>query len=246
MIEILDIKKRFGDKIVLDGVSITIKDGEDVAIIGKSGEGKSVFLKHVIGLLKPDSGDIIINGKSILNLPKKELYRIRRLFGYVFQASALFDSLTVFDNIALPLRERGMDKEFIAQRVKETLKMVELSGVEDMYPAELSGGMQKRVGIARAIAGKPQFILYDEPTTGLDLLTGWKINELIRRLNKMENVTGILVTHDIRSAMYTSDKIGLLSNGKLIEIVDTKDITSVKTSLFRDFLRSGSLGKFSP
>ena len=241
MIEIKNLKKSFEDKEVLKGVNLTILDGEDIAILGKSGEGKSVFLKHIIGLLKPDEGDIIVDGVDITKLSKTELYKIRRKFSYVFQGAALFDSLTVYDNIALPLRERGVREEEIREKVREALYLVDLEGTEDLYPAELSGGMKKRVGFARAIVSKPRYLLYDEPTTGLDVLTSWKINKLIKKLNKMEGITGILVTHDIRSALYTSDKIALLKDGIIVEIIESSRYKEAKTEELREFLRAGGL-----
>ncbi len=241
MIEIIDLHKSFGDKEVLKGVNLTIKDGEDIAILGKSGEGKSVFLKHVIGLLKPDKGSVIVDGVDITKLSKRALYRLRKNFSYVFQGAALFDSMTVYENIALPLRERGFSENEVKSRVEEALYLVDLEGIENLYPAELSGGMKKRVGLARAIVSKPKYLLYDEPTTGLDVLTAWKINKLIKKLNKMEGITGVLVTHDIRGALYTSDKIALLNNGVIIEVIESKRYFEAKSPELREFLESGGL-----
>lgn len=243
MIEITGLRKRFGEKEVLKGVNLTIKDGEDIAILGKSGEGKSVFLKHVIGLLKPDEGSIKVDGIDITKLTKRDLYKIRRNFSYVFQGAALFDSLTVFENIALPLRERGFSENEIKNRVEEALSLVDLEGIEHLYPAELSGGMKKRVGLARAIVSKPKYLLYDEPTTGLDVLTAWKINKLIKKINKLEGTTGILVTHDIRGAIYTSDKIALLSNGVIVEIIESNRYKEAKTQKLKEFLIAGGFLK---
>ncbi len=239
MIEVRGLKKSFGEKEVLKGINLSILDGEDVAILGKSGEGKSVFLKHIIGLLKPDEGSVMVDGIDITELSKHELYKIRRKFSYVFQGAALFDSMTVFENIALPLRERGFAGSEIKERVDEALSLVDLEGTQDLYPAELSGGMKKRVGFARAIVSKPKYLLYDEPTTGLDVLTSWKINKLIKKLNKMGGVTGILVTHDIRSALYTSDKIALLNNGIIVEVIESQKYKDARTEELREFLRAG-------
>lgn len=241
MIEVINLKKSFDNKRVLKGVNLTILDGEDIAILGKSGEGKSVFLKHIIGLLKPDEGAILVDGVDITKLSKTELYKIRRKFSYVFQGAALFDSLTVYENIALPLRERGLSEEEIRKKVKEALWLVDLDGTENLYPAELSGGMKKRVGFARAIVSTPKYLLYDEPTTGLDVLTSWKINKLIKKLNKMKGITGILVTHDIRSALYTSDKIALLKDGVIVEIIESSRYKDAKTEELREFLQAGGL-----
>lgn len=239
MIEVINLKKRFGEKEVLKGVNLTIEDGEDIAILGKSGEGKSVFLKHIIGLLKPDEGSVLVDGIDITKLSKRELYQIRRSFSYVFQGAALFDSLTVFENIALPLRERAFSEREIKDRVKEALSLVDLDGIEELYPAALSGGMKKRVGLARAIVSKPRYLLYDEPTTGLDVITAWRINKLIKKINKMEGTTGILVTHDIRGALYTSDKIALLSDGVIAEIIESSRYKEAKTEKLREFLEAG-------
>ena len=241
MIEIINLKKSFGEKEVLKGVNLIINDGEDIAILGKSGEGKSVFLKHVIGLLKPDEGRVIVDGVDITKLSKRELYKMRRDFSYVFQGAALFDSMTVYENIALPLRERGFSETEIKSRVEEALYLVDLEGIGELFPAELSGGMKKRVGLARAIVSRPKYLLYDEPTTGLDVLTAWKIDKLIRKLNKMEDITGILVTHDIRGALYTSDKIALLNNGIIVEVIESKRFKEAKSPDLREFLEAGGL-----
>lgn len=241
MIKIVDLKKRFGEKEVLKGVNLVIRDGEDIAILGKSGEGKSVLLKHVIGLLKPDSGSVIVDGIDITELSKMELYKVRKHFSYVFQGAALFDSMTVYENIALSLRERGLSEAEIKNRVMEALDLVGLAGIETLFPAELSGGMKKRVGLARAIVSRPKYLLYDEPTTGLDVITTWKINKLIKKLNKIEGITGILVTHDIRGALFTSDKIALLSNGLIVEVIESKRYKEAKSEELRDFLEASGL-----
>lgn len=215
MIETRDLKKSFGPQKVLDGISFTIKEGESVVIIGGSGCGKSVLLKHIIGLMTPDSGDVLIDGQSIVGMNERELIKVRSKFGMLFQSAALFDSLTVEENISFVLRKQGMPQAEITERVAETLEMVELPGTEKKKPAELSGGMRKRVGLARAIAYRPRIVVYDEPTTGLDPIVSDAIDQLIIRVSERLKVTSIVVTHDTRSMRRVGKRILYMRNGKI-------------------------------
>lgn len=231
MIEIVNVHKSFDDNLVLNGVNLTIQDGETHAIIGPSGCGKSVLLKHIVGLLEPDEGYVLIEGKNISEMPKNELYEVRQKFGFLFQGAALFDSMTVEENISLPLVEHnhGITDSEIKQVVGEKLKLVGLHGIENLKPAELSGGMKKRVGLARALASDPDYILYDEPTTGLDPVMSDSIDELIGELNEKLNVTSIVVTHDMFSVKNVADKVSMMHEGKIYftgtpqEIIDSND-----------------------
>ncbi len=217
MIIVKQLEKSFAGKKVLNGLDLTITDGESLVIIGRSGCGKSVLLKHIIGLLRPDSGHIFIDERDITVMKDAELSELRKRFGMVFQGAALFDSMTVAENVALPMREHArMPESEIRGRVTEKLRMVGLEGVEDVHPASLSGGMKKRVGLARAMAIDPEFILYDEPTTGLDPIMADAINDLIRSLQKKLTITSVAVTHDMRSAYKIGDRIAMLNEGKII------------------------------
>jgi phospholipid/cholesterol/gamma-HCH transport system ATP-binding protein len=243
MIKLRDLHKRFGDTVVLDGVTLDVQDGETLALLGPSGTGKSVLLKHIIGLIRPDSGDIDVDGEHVPSLDRGALSQLRRRIGYVFQNGALFDSDTVFENIRLGLTdpEEFADGDFARQRVGECLSLVNLApDVATKMPAELSGGMRKRVGIARAIAGRPKYVLYDEPTSGLDPVNADIIDGLIRRLNDELGVTGIMVTHDVRGAFRTADRIALLTGGKVVAEGTADSFRSssnpeVRTFLERDF-----------
>ncbi|MEG8947591.1 ABC transporter ATP-binding protein [Rosettibacter firmus] len=231
MIEIKNIHKNFGDNYVLRGIDLNINTGESLAIIGKSGCGKSVLLKHIVGLLFPEKGDVIIDGKSIYQLSKKELYKIRQKFGFLFQGAALFDSMTVFENVSLPLIENNFGYTIgeIKKIVEEKLELVGLRNILDLKPSELSGGMKKRVALARALVTNPDYILYDEPTTGLDPIMSDSIDELIKELNERLNVTSIIVTHDMFSVKNTADRIAMIHEGKIYftgtpqEFLDSKD-----------------------
>ena len=217
MIEIIDLHKSFNGKPVLSGVNLTIDTGETLTVIGRSGEGKSVLLKHIIGLIKPDRGRVIIDGQDITQLNGHQMLEFRRRFGMLFQGSALLDSMTVDENVGLGLREHTDYPELkVRGIVKEKLRQVGLFDIETNKPAELSGGMKKRVGLARAIAMEPEYILYDEPTTGLDPIMADTINELILSLKNTLNITSIAVTHDMVSAYKISDKIAMLYQGKII------------------------------
>jgi phospholipid/cholesterol/gamma-HCH transport system ATP-binding protein len=223
MIEIRDVHKSFGDNHVLRGINLQVPEGATTVIIGASGSGKSVLVKHMIGLLRPDEGRVIVEGEDTTNLSEREFQRVREKFGMVFQGAALFDSMTVGDNVGLPLYEhkqiRGTE---LRDLVESKLRMVGLAGVSHLRPSEISGGMKKRVALARAIALDPDIILYDEPTTGLDPIMAEQINELIRSLQRRINATSIVVTHDLHSASFTGDKIALMHDGR-IEFVGTMD-----------------------
>lgn len=244
MIELKDVAKRFGAQVVLDGVTLTVTEGETLALLGPSGTGKSVLLKHIIGLLRPDRGEVIVDGQHVAKLKRKELAALRATIGYVFQNGALFDSMNVYENIRLGLTnpEQFNDKDFVDTRVAECLKIVNLArdGVMKKMPSELSGGMRKRVGIARAIAGKPKYLLYDEPTSGLDPVNSDIIDTMIKRLDTELGVTSIMVTHDVRGAFRTADRIALLTAGKIVAIGTPEEfrdstVPEVKAFLERDF-----------
>src|SRR3989339_1036183 len=217
MIEIINLHKSFGSNHVLRGINLNIKEGESLAVIGRSGCGKSVLLKHIVGLLFPDEGFIKFEGQIVNELDRKELYEIRRRFGYLFQGGALFDSMSVEENVALALVENnfGYSKEKIQSIVAEKLELVGLPGTQRLKPSELSGGMKKRVGLARALVTNPDYILYDEPTTGLDPIMSDSIDELIKSLNEKLNVTSIIVTHDMFSVKNTADVIAMMHEGKI-------------------------------
>ncbi|HVM51343.1 MAG TPA: ABC transporter ATP-binding protein [Candidatus Acidoferrum sp.] len=216
MIQVRDLRKSYDSNAVLDGVNFHIEKGESVVVIGRSGGGKSVLLKHLIGLLKPDSGQVLIENEDIVPMNERELLRVRRKFGMLFQGAALFDSLTVEENVAFAFRrERSMPREEIRRKVCEVLEMVDLPGTEDKKPAELSGGMRKRVGLARAIIYQPAIVLYDEPTTGLDPIVADSIDKLILRVRDRLDVTTVVVTHDMRSARRLGQRILMLHNGKI-------------------------------
>ena len=242
MIQLVDVRKRFGDKEVLKGINLTIEAGETLAIIGGSGSGKSTLLRLMIGLIKPTSGKILVDGADIVPMNEAELDRVRLRMGMVFQYSALFDSMTVGDNVAFGLREHTKKGEAeIAAIVREKLHLVGLDGAENMMPNELSGGMKKRVSLARAIAFGPAIIFYDEPSSGLDPLTTEKIDELIVDTQKALGVTSIVVTHDMASACRIADRIAMLYEGEMIA-VDTverfKENKDVRVQAFFHTLRT--------
>jgi phospholipid/cholesterol/gamma-HCH transport system ATP-binding protein len=236
-IEFRQIYRSFNHVPVLAGMDLAIEPGETMTIIGGSGIGKSVTLKLIVGLLKPDAGQIFIEGEDIVPLTEDQLTRIRKKIGMVFQGSALFDSLSVAENIAYPLREHtAMSEHQIRERIMETLQLVGLDGTADKEPADLSGGMRKRVALARAIALAPKIILYDEPTTGLDPANTEKINELIMDMERKLNVTSVVVTHDMQSAFKISDRIGLLDNGKITVVGTPREIEQTNLPLIRRFI----------
>jgi phospholipid/cholesterol/gamma-HCH transport system ATP-binding protein len=243
MIEIKDVHKSFGRNLVLRGVDLAINKCETMVILGRSGCGKSVLLKLIMGLMKPDSGKILVNGDEITSLNDNQLNKLRQKFGMLFQASALFDSMTVDENVGLGLREHTkLSEEEVTQKVREKLKMVGLSGVERMKPAELSGGMKKRVGLARAIAMDPQYILYDEPTTGLDPIMADVINELIATLRNTLCITSIAVTHDIVSAYKIADRIAMLYEGKIIFVGTPDQVKNTDDPVVRQFIEGSAEG----
>jgi phospholipid/cholesterol/gamma-HCH transport system ATP-binding protein len=233
------LKKAFGDKQVLNGVDLDVMEGETVVVLGASGSGKSVLLRHLNGLLRPDAGSVIVNGRELTRLSEDELAAVRLEVAMVFQLSGLFDSLTVYENIAYSLREhRRFDEERIRRRVTELLAMVELSGAEKLYPAELSGGMKKRVALARAIAIEPKAVLYDEPTTGLDPLVMHRINLLIRSLQRRLGFTSVVVTHDLRSAFMVGDRFALLDAGKIRFSGTAEEVRATKDELMSEFVKT--------
>lgn len=237
MIEIKNIKKRFGKKEVLCGVNLVINKGETLVIIGKSGCGKSVLLKHIIGLLKPDEGELFFEGEDIVKMKLKELYKIRSKFGFLFQGAALFDSMTVAENIGLGLKENSkLTPGEIEKVVEEKLELVGLPGTQKMKPADLSGGMKKRVSLARSLATNPEYILYDEPTTGLDPVMSDAIDELIRELAERLKVTSIVVTHDIFSVYDVADRVAMMEEGKIYFHGTPKELVETKDPVIRNFL----------
>lgn len=243
MIEIINLCKSFDDHKVLDNLNLTINTGETLVIIGRSGCGKSVLLKHIIGLLKPDFGQVIIGGVDIAKLEGKELNEIRSQFGMLFQGAALFDSLTVKENVGFALIEhRKADDKTISQRVSECLSLVGLKGIEDQKPSELSGGMKKRVGLARAICMDPKIILYDEPTTGVDPIMGDVINDLIKDLHDKLQVTSIAVTHDMASAYKIATRLAMLYKGKIIETGTPEQIKNTTNPTVRQFITGAATG----
>jgi len=236
MIAFEGVCKRFGDKVVLDGFSLTIPEGETTVLMGFSGTGKSVALKHIVGLLEPDAGRVVVDGEIVNALGYDELMLLRSRIGYVFQFAALFDSLNVRDNLALGLRRQGLDQHTVTDRVTESLRLVELEGVEERFPAELSGGMRKRVGIARAIALRPRYILYDEPTTGLDPVTTTAIDDLMVRAREELGATSVVVTHDLRSAFAVADRIAFLHEGRIRQVGSTAEIRATTDPMVREFI----------
>jgi len=216
MIEVRDLRKAFGSNLVLDKVNFRIERGESVVVIGRSGGGKSVLLKHLIGLLKPDAGQVLIGGEDIVPLNERELLRVRSNFGMLFQGAALFDSLTVAENVGFAFRRNlAMTAEDVRQRVAAALELVDLPGIENKRPSQLSGGMKKRVGLARAIVYRPEIVLYDEPTTGLDPMVSDTIDQLILRVRDRFKVTTVVVTHDMRSARRLGQRILMLHEGRI-------------------------------
>ena len=237
MIEVRDLQKRFGKQKVLDGITFRIESGESAVIIGGSGCGKSVLLKHLIGLIRPDAGEVIIDGQKITGLSERELLKVRRKFGMLFQSAALFDSLSVAENISFQLkREKQLSGKEIRERVEEVLEMVELPGIQEKKPSELSGGMRKRVGLARAIIYKPEIVLYDEPTTGLDPVVSDSIDQLIIRVRERIKITTVVVTHDTRSMRRVGQKILMMVNGKIYAAGTPEEIFSSEDPLIHRFV----------
>lgn len=241
MIRISNLKKRFGNKEVLRGVSLEIRTGETIAIIGRSGCGKSVLLKHIVGLLKSDEGMVQVDGQTISQMNVSDLYKIREKFGYLFQSAALFDSMTVGENVAIALRENFHLPEQETQRiVAEKLSMVGLPNIEFMRPAELSGGMRKRVGLARALATNPQYIFYDEPTTGLDPIMSDAIDTLVLELAKRLGVTSVVITHDMQSVYKVADRVAMMHEGKIYFLGTPNELAETNDLLVRNFVDRNS------
>jgi len=247
LISIEGLRKSFGTAKVLRGASLSVSSGESMVVIGGSGTGKSVLIKHVIGLLRPDEGKVIVKGAVISELDRSDLNELRRSMGMLFQQAALFDSMTVGDNIAFELRHHtSMGAEEVADRVQEMLTMVGLSGAQDKWPADLSGGMKKRAGLARALALGPEIILYDEPTTGLDPILADQINSLIRDLQKRLDVTSITITHDMTSAYKIADRIAMLHKGRIEEVGTPGEIQDSSNPIVQQFIHGRAEGPITP
>ena len=236
MIQFAQLVKAFDDRPVLTGLTLDVRDGETMVIVGYSGTGKSVALKHVVGLLVPDAGDVLVDGRPVSTMDRSALNQLRREIGFVFQFAALFDSMSVSENVALGLQRRGLTDEQIDERVAEALALVDLTGAGDRMPAELSGGMRKRVGIARAIALRPRYFLYDEPTTGLDPVTAAVIDRLLVRARQQLGATGVVVTHDMRSAYTVGDRIAMLYEGRIRQVGTVAEIQASEDPVVRQFI----------
>ncbi len=230
------VAKAFGPKVVLDGFDLTVRDGEALVLLGYSGTGKSVALKLACGLLTPDAGRVLVDDRVVHELGRDDLSALRGEIGVVFQFAALFDSMTVAENIRLGLARRGLDDETIRERIRESLARVDLAGADDRYPAELSGGMRKRVGIARAIALRPRYILYDEPTTGLDPVTAAVIDQLMVTTRRELAITSLVVTHDLRSAFTVGDRLALLYQGSIRQVGTVEEMRASTDPAVRQFL----------
>jgi phospholipid/cholesterol/gamma-HCH transport system ATP-binding protein len=238
-IELHGVRKAFGQQVVLDQVDFEVREGETVALLGPSGTGKSVLLKHIIGLIRPDRGVVTVDGRDVATLKRKELSELRSSIGYVFQNGALFDSMNVFENVRLGITDQAKysDLEYCRQRIAECIRLVNLAPETiEKFPAQLSGGMRKRVGIARAIAGSPKYLLYDEPTSGLDPVNADIIDSLVQRLDNELGVTSVMVTHDVRGAFRVADRLALLSEGKIVMQGTPKEFLESTNPKVREFL----------
>jgi phospholipid/cholesterol/gamma-HCH transport system ATP-binding protein len=243
MIEMIGVHKKLGDKVVLAGMDLKVENGETVVIIGRSGAGKSVTLKHLVGLMQPDSGQVLIEGRDITRMSENEILEVRKTFGMLFQSGALLNSLTVGQNVALPLVEHeNLDEETVRRIVREKLKLVDMEGVEDVMPSDLSGGMKKRVGLARAIVRNPQVLLYDEPTSGLDPVMSSQINDLILSMKTNLRCTAIVVTHDMQSAFKIADKIAMLYQGRIVKFGPPEEFKTTCDPLVRQFVTGDVYG----
>ena len=241
IIEFKNVYKSFNGILVHNGINLSILEGEIISLLGGSGSGKSVLLKELIGLMKPDKGDILVLDNNVTQMNEEALIALREHIGMLFQGAALFDSLTVFENIAYPLREHlKLTEKEIQERVAEKLQVVGLSGIEEKMPDELSGGMKKRVGLARAIATEPEIILYDEPTTGLDPMTAQRINDLIIELQRKLGITTIVVTHDLHCVKTVSDRIAMLHEGKIVAVGTWEELITSNIQVVQDFI-SGNI-----
>ena len=230
------VRKAFGERVILDSLDLRVDDGETLVIIGASGSGKSVMLKSIVRLLEVDAGTVEVDGHDVAALEPDALHDLRRNVGYVFQFAALFDSMTVFDNVAMGLRRANMPEKEIAERVRESLDRVEMGGFEDRLPAQVSGGQRKRVGLARAIATRPKYLLYDEPTTGLDPVTTTVIDRLVLRMNEELGVTSIVVTHDMTSAYRIGDRIAMLHKGRIRQSGTPDEIRATRDPVVKGFI----------
>ncbi len=247
MIRVEGLVKNIGSQEILRGIDLEVEPGETLAIIGRSGGGKSVLLKHLIGLMRPDAGQIWIEGENITGMNERRLASIRQKVGILFQGSALFDSMTVAENIAFPLREAGeRDANVLRQRVSQILEVMELGGQEEKMPVNLSGGMKKRVGLARSIIRQPSCILYDEPTSGLDPVVSDSINRLIRRLQQRFGVTSIVVTHDMKNAFHVADRIAYLHEGRIYFHGTPDELRFSTDKLIQDFMHGRSDEQLTP
>ncbi len=246
-IELKGVQKYFGDELVLRNVNLSVHEGETIVVIGRSGCGKTVMIKHILGLFKPDKGRVFVDGEDITDLTEHQLYRIRKKFGFLFQSSALLDSLTVGENVGLGLTELStFSPSEISRIVAEKLEMVGMSGVENYMPADLSGGMKKRVGLARAIVMEPEIIMYDEPTTGLDPIMADSINELIIYLRNRLNITSVVVTHDMTSVRKVADRVAMMYQGEIIFDGAVEDLDSTDNEVVRQFVEGHADGPIKP
>lgn len=230
------VRKSFGERVILDGLDLTVHEGETMVVIGASGTGKSVMLKSIVRLLETDAGTITVDGEPTGLLDREALHALRRRIGYVFQFAALFDSMTVFDNVAMGLRRANVPEDEVAVRVRESLARVEMEGYDDRLPAQLSGGQRKRVGLARAITTRPRYLLYDEPTTGLDPVTTTIIDELVMRMGRDLNVTSIVVTHDMTSAYRIADRMAMLYKGRIRQVGTPEEIRATDDPVVKGFI----------
>ena len=237
MIKLVNVHKSFGPKDVLRGFTLEVNEGESMVIIGFSGSGKSVAIKHIVGLLEPDEGEVWVDGREVPKLPRRDLYELRSHIGYVFQFAALFDSYSIGENVAMGLRKQGiLGPAEIDTRVREALELVDLPDVANRFPAELSGGMRKRVGIARAVALRPKYMLYDEPTTGLDPVTSATMDELMVKMRDVLGVTSVVITHDMRSAYTVGTRIAMLYEGQVRQVGTVDEIRNSTDPVVRQFI----------
>lgn len=241
MIELCDVHKRFGDFVCLDGMTFTVPDGQNYVLMGRSGIGKSVTLKHVIGILKPDSGTVRVDDQDVAQLDRLSLAALRKRMGYLFQNGALINWLTVFDNVALPLREhQRLSKSEVGDRVMRVLKLVQLDHAASRFPANISGGMKLRAGLARALVTEPEYVLYDEPNAGLDPIVSDEIHKLIAQVRDELGVTGLVVTHSRACAFGTGDRIGVVDNGRIAQEGTIEEMKANDDPLVREFLSGGA------